>query len=72
MPFSTLEDLPDPGIEPKSLASPALAGRFFTTAPPRKPLSKVSQGQLFSITTPVPLSSYHLTCVLILFGSLPG
>ena len=23
-------DLPDPGIEPTSLASPALAGRFFT------------------------------------------
>ena len=36
MPFSTLEDLPDPGIEPKSLASPALAGRFFTTEPPGK------------------------------------
>ena len=27
-------DLPDPGIEPES---PALAGRSFTTAPPRKP-----------------------------------
>ena len=25
-------DLPDPGIKPKSLTSPALAGRFFTTA----------------------------------------
>ena len=25
-------DLPDPGIEPKSLKSPALAGRFFTTS----------------------------------------
>ena len=24
-------DLPDPGIEPRSLMSPALAGRFFTT-----------------------------------------
>ena len=24
-------DLPNPGIEPASLASPALAGRFFTT-----------------------------------------
>jgi len=38
LPFSTPEDLPDPEIEPKSLASPALAGGFFTTAPPRKPL----------------------------------
>ena len=26
------EDLPDPGIEPVSLVSPALAGRFFTTS----------------------------------------
>ena len=25
-------NLPDPGIEPKSLASPALPGRFFTTS----------------------------------------
>ena len=29
--------LPAPGIEPKSLASPALAGGFFTTVPPGKP-----------------------------------
>ena len=28
---------PDPGIKAKSLVSPALAGRFFTNAPPRKP-----------------------------------
>ena len=27
-------DLPDPGIEPESPASPALVGGFFTTAPP--------------------------------------
>ena len=31
LPFPPLGDLPDPGIE---LASPALAGRFFTTEPP--------------------------------------
>ena len=30
-------DLPDPGIEPAPLESPALAGGFFTTAPPGKP-----------------------------------
>ena len=29
--------LADPGIEPASLASPALAGRGFTTVPPGKP-----------------------------------
>ena len=33
-PFPPPEDLPNPGIKPKSLASPALADRFFTTAPP--------------------------------------
>ena len=37
LPFPTLGDLLDPGIEPASLASPALASRFFTTAPPGKP-----------------------------------
>ena len=31
LPFPALEDLPNPGIEPTSLASPALAGGFFTT-----------------------------------------
>ena len=30
-------DLPDTGIEPSCLASPALAGGFFTSAPPGKP-----------------------------------
>ena len=29
VPFPTLGDLPDPGIKPEFLASPALAGRFF-------------------------------------------
>ena len=31
-------DLPNPGIKLKSLTSLALAGRFFTTVPPGKPL----------------------------------
>ena len=35
LPFPSPGDLPDPGIEP---VSPALAGRFFTTEPPGKPL----------------------------------
>ena len=37
LPFPIPGHLPDPGIELESLASPALAGRFFTTEPPRKP-----------------------------------
>ena len=35
LPFPSPGDLPDPGMEP---ASPALAGGFFTTAPPGKPV----------------------------------
>ena len=31
LPCPTPGDLPDPGIEPGSLESPALAGRFFTS-----------------------------------------
>ena len=36
VPFPSPGDFHDPGIEPKTLVSPALAGRFFTTAPPGK------------------------------------
>ena len=32
LPFLPPGDLPDPGIEPISLKSPALAGRFFTAS----------------------------------------
>ena len=33
LPFPSPGDLSKPGIEPVSLTSPALAGRFFTTEP---------------------------------------
>ena len=32
LPFPPLGDLPNPGIEPASLESPALAGGFFTAS----------------------------------------
>ena len=32
VPFSTPGDLPDPGIKPASLVSPALAGGLFTSS----------------------------------------
>ena len=35
LPFLSPGDLPNPGIQP---TSPALAGRFFTSEPPGKPL----------------------------------
>ena len=37
MPLTPSWDLPDPGVKPTSLASPALAGMFFTTEPLGKP-----------------------------------
>ena len=33
LPFHTREGVPDSGIKPMSLSSPALAGRFYTTVP---------------------------------------
>ena len=38
LPFPTPGDLPDPGIQAASLSASALAGRFFTTEPPGKPI----------------------------------
>ena len=37
LPFPSPGDLPNPGVEPASPASPTLARGFFTTAPPGKP-----------------------------------
>ena len=37
LPLPTPGDLPDPGIKHTSPVSPALPGRFFTTAPPGSP-----------------------------------
>ena len=41
VPFPPPGDLPDPGIEPKSPAAPALAGGFFTTKPPGKAVVRI-------------------------------
>ena len=38
LPFPTPGDLPNLGIEPASLASPTLAGGFFTTSTAGKPI----------------------------------
>ena len=40
LPFPSPGDLPDPGIEP---TSPALAGGFFITKPPGKPINVLDQ-----------------------------
>ena len=36
--FPSPGDLPNPGIEPESFASPALKVNFFTIEPPGKPI----------------------------------
>ena len=55
--FPPLGDLPDPGIEPMSLESPALAGGFFTTEPPAKPFQWNQRSTLF-LTSLIPLSTH--------------
>ena len=52
MPFPSPGDLPDAGIEPKSPASPALAGRFFTAELPGNPLELLprSSSDAFCLT----------------------
>ena len=37
LPFPPPGDLPDPGIEPRSLVSPAWGGGFLNSVAPRKP-----------------------------------
>ena len=70
LPFLTPRDLPDPGIEPLSLASPALAGgRFFTTVSP------VGISEKYPLTgfyhSPQPLRTAQLLELkVVLHGSL--
>ena len=47
LPFPPPRDLPDPRIEPMSLASPALVGKVFTTAQSGKPSLEIIPEQLF-------------------------
>ena len=54
LPFLSPGDLCEPGIKPESFVSPALAGRFFTTEPPGKPMSVC--GYLVSSDIPTSLT----------------
>ena len=47
LPFPTPGHLPDPGIKPTSLESPALAGGFLTTEPLGKPYHGITAIQFF-------------------------
>ena len=46
LPFPPPGDLPGPGIEPTASVAPALAGGFFTTAPPGSPQMQYKQKQM--------------------------
>ena len=57
LPFPIPGDLPDPGIKPVSLISPALAGGFFTTTLPGKSLhlyKRIVSVQFSSVTQSCP------------------
>ena len=60
LPFLPPGDLPHPGIKPASPASPELADRFFTTAPPEKPLQS---GVAFCFYPS--WGSYHTDCATV-------
>ena len=45
LPFPTPEGLPNPGTEPTSLESPALAGGYFTIEPPVGPYSFIGYSE---------------------------
>ena len=46
LPFPSPGDVPHPGIELESLASPELAGRVFANVPPGDPMPPVGLAQL--------------------------
>ena len=54
LPFPSPGDLPNPGTESESLASLAMAGKFFTTEPPGKPLTHNSPTNKYFSTISVP------------------
>ena len=54
LPFPSPGDIPDPGIEPETLTSSALAGGFFTThatweIPPRTEVAQTHLGRVHAI-----------------------
>ena len=63
-PFPPPEYLLDPGIEPLSLVSPALVGRFFTTVPPGKQERYIRQKQYSSVITTQVKSQHREDMVL--------
>ena len=57
LPYPPLEDHPDPGMEPASLMSPALAGGFFTTS-----ATWEAQMNLYCSSSPPENGNFGLLC----------
>ena len=60
LPLPSPADISDPGMEPMSCASPASAGRFFTTEPPGKPYLVVTDTKMI-ITSIMAFSFWQTT-----------
>ena len=60
LPFPSPGDLPNPGIEHMSPASPALAGGFFTTDPPGESSETPSKTQTLPLFTYPIHTKYYL------------
>ena len=59
LPWPSPRALPNPGMEPRSLKSPALAGRFFTTSLPRgKPSISTIRFKLMFLTSGFLVNEY--------------
>jgi len=61
--ISAPEEIPDPGIKPKSFVSLAMGGDFFTTVPPWKPL--LISINIYYLKLP-PFKKNILICFLLL------
>ena len=53
-------DLPNPGIEPESPVSPALAGGFFTTGPSEKPKCFLNHSEIKNLKATVHLNMVYM------------
>ena len=73
LPFPLLGDLPHPGIEPVSLTSPTLAGRFFTTNATWEAPAIVATATIISTSTCQLQSLCHIsgTKLALLWASSP-
>ena len=66
LPFPPPNDLPNPGVNPVSPASSALAGRFFTTEPPGKPQIRIV-GHFYYLLSFIFLFPLEFSCVLSIY-----